>query len=96
MPVVVSTPMRVESRSRETAWRFGVIVVVTVFVTSLARSLRSSASSDACQKNMYGLIVVPKIATSISVKSRVHDSCGTKVAAATSPQGMWTLNAAPT
>ena len=33
----------------------------------LPRSLRSSASSEACQKNIYGLIVVPNIATSISM-----------------------------
>ena len=36
-------------------------------VPALLRSLRSSASSEACQKNIYGLIVVPKIATSISM-----------------------------
>jgi len=45
---------------------------------------------------MYGLIVVPNIATSMSMKSRSQDRRGRKVARATSPQGIRMLKAAAT
>src|SRR5437870_9419697 len=41
----------------------------------------SSASSEACQKNRYGDIVVPKRATNIIAKPALNCTCGTTLAA---------------
>ncbi|MDD3932665.1 MAG: hypothetical protein PHP55_02295 [Methanoculleus sp.] len=40
----------------------------------------SSTSSDACQKNRYGEIVVPRIATMLSRKAAEISMCGISVA----------------
>src|SRR5271166_420707 len=53
----------------------------------------SSTSSLACQKNKYGLIVVPRIATSVDHSSLVWGMDGTKVARATLIQSAPTTNA---
>src|ERR1039457_5957158 len=55
----------------------------------------SSTSSLACQKNRYGLIVVPRIATSVDHSSLVCGIDGTKVARATPLQSAPTTNASP-
>ena len=47
MPTVVSSPMRKPSRCPRR-----LVVDAAVLLVVLARSLRSSASSEACQKNM--------------------------------------------
>src|SRR5438034_6083189 len=44
----------------------------------LARS--SSTSCAACQKNRYGEMVVPRMATSTEKNPRDHSTCGTIVA----------------
>src|SRR5215471_3158183 len=59
-------------------------------------SLCSSTSSDACQKNRYGLIGVPKIATTVMSIVGVQSMEGTNVARATSFHGISTTNATPT
>src|SRR5881398_2109471 len=56
----------------------------------------SSTSSEACQKNKYGLIVVPKIATMVVSMDDVQWIDGTNVARATSAHGICTTNPMPT
>jgi hypothetical protein len=56
----------------------------------LLRLLRS------CQKNIYGLIVVPKMATIMSRKLRSNDTFGSSIEAITLLQGTSTVKAATT
>ena len=53
----------------------------------------SSTSSLVCQKNRYGLIVVPRIATSVDHSSLLCGIDGTKVSRSTLPQSAPTTNA---
>src|SRR5579883_2982108 len=58
--------------------------------TSGSRSgtaLISSTSCDACQKNRYGLIVVPRIATTVVQKLTSEDGDGTNKPCGTSAHG---------
>ena len=52
----------------------------------------SSTSSDACQKNRYGLIVVPNTPTIMAAAFASGVKCGTNVRSATCPQGTCTVN----
>ena len=45
----------------------------------MPRSCSSSTSSEACQKNRYGEIVVPRMATTVAIMPRSSCSRGTKV-----------------
>src|SRR6478672_4259574 len=57
--------------------------------------LISSTSCEACQKKRYGLIVVPKIATTTVQKPALLDNVGTKKPRAASNQGTFTTIAVP-
>ena len=52
------------------------IVIQYFAIPSPSPLLSSSASSNACQKNKYGDIVVPSIATNIVAKSELNSKCG--------------------
>src|SRR5438552_13489262 len=65
----------------------------TVGARLRAADFVSSTSCDACQKNRYGLIVVPSTPTSIAHPSRVVGSDGTNVAWTTADQSGRTMNA---
>ena len=56
----------------------------------------SSTSSEACQKNRYGLMVVPKIATMAVSDALVSETRGRKVALRTSVHGIFTTKRIPT
>src|ERR1700688_318898 len=58
-------------------------------------SLISSTSWEACQKNRYGLIVVPKIATTTVQNSEFADKVGIKNPRAASIQGTFTTITVP-
>src|ERR1022692_3845103 len=58
--------------------------------------MSSSTSSVVCQKNIYGEIVVPRIATSVVRYPAVSDMCGTKVPRMTCHQSGLAKKAAPT
>ncbi len=69
MPITVSMRMRRNSPSASLS---------LLTSGSLSSSMRcSSASCDACQKNRYGEIVVPRIATSVVRKAAFHSTRGT-------------------
>ena len=53
---------------------------------------RSSTSWDACQKNRYGLIVVPNTPTTTAAAVASGRKWGQSVRSATSPQGTRTVN----
>jgi hypothetical protein len=55
-------------------------------------SISSSTSSDACQKNMYGEIVVPATPTRMKRNSKFMLICGRKVARRIVPHGSCTMN----
>src|SRR5690242_17645645 len=52
----------------------------------------SSTSSDACQKNIYGEIDVPKTPVMMKKKAKVGSICGTAVAYRISFHGCFTMN----
>ena len=56
----------------------------------------SSTSWEACQKNRYGEIVVPRMPTMVETYSGDHSRCGTRVAFTTSFHGGRTRNAQAT
>src|ERR1700686_363560 len=68
---------------------------------ALTRGLRSgtspisSTSCEACQKNRYGLMVVPRMATTVVQNATSAENVGTKNPRATSPQGTLTTSAVP-
>ena len=51
----------------------------------------SSTSLDDCQKNRYGLMVVPRIATTMPRKSLLNSKCGMKVASTVASSCGWTM-----
>ena len=55
----------------------------------------SSTSWDACQKNKYGLIVVPRMATTVVQNAASDENVGTNSPHATSPQGTFTTIRVP-
>ena len=57
------------------------------------RRCASSTSCELCQKKRYGLIVVPRMATSVDHSSLVCGSDGRNVSCATRPQSAPTTNA---
>jgi hypothetical protein len=63
---------------------------------NLGSSFCSSTSSAACQKNRYGLIVVPKIATIAVIAAVDHSNDGTRVASSTRRHGNVTTKTTPT
>ncbi len=52
----------------------------------------SSTSSEACQKNRYGLMVVPKTPSTTAAAPASSLKRGQTVRKATSPHGTWTVN----
>src|SRR5215469_7589715 len=58
--------------------------------------MSSSTSSRACQKNMYGEIVVPRMATSVVTELALSAKLGTKVPRSTACQSGLAKNADPT
>ena len=70
---------------------------VTGFFASAAcsywsTSRSSSTSSDACQKNIYGEIVVPATPTRINRNAKLNWMCGKNVACRIAPHGSCTKN----
>src|SRR5271165_4640105 len=63
---------------------------------SLRLSRTSSASSDACQKNRYGLMVVPSTATSAVKYATLNVTEGTKVERNAGPQATRATNGVST
>src|SRR5665647_1822432 len=53
--------------------------------------LQSSTSSDVCQKNKYGVIVVPKTATIAKIYSLLKKTFGTIDCLKTASQSGWTI-----
>ena len=52
-------------------------------------SCSSSTSSEACQKNRYGEIVVPRIATTVAIMARSRLSRGMTVDVRAAVQSAW-------
>ena len=83
MPVVTSTrAARISVSLTGVRWR---------------RSARStSTSDDACQKNRYGLIVVPRMATMAASHRALSSTCGTMPPTSTLRASGWTTKSVMT